>query len=379
MSPATADEAFLRQALALARKGVGRTAPNPAVGAVIVRGGQILGEGWHRQAGRPHAEIEALRDAASRGHDVRGTTMYVTLEPCCTHGRTPPCTDALIAAGLRRVVVAAADPNPAHAGHGFEVLRAAGVEVTTGVLAGEAARLNEAFNHWIVARTPFVVLKAAMTLDGRIATADGESKWITGPAARALALRLRAACDAVLVGINTVLADDPSLTVRTRAGRPASRQPRRLVLDTQARTPLTAKLLTDDFAAQTIVIVGKSAPARRVAALRQRAGVLVAPERGGRVDLRWLMRELGRQQVTRLLVEGGGEVHGALVDARLVHRVAFFYAPKVLGDRAARKAVAGAGAKSWAGVLRLAEVATRRVGPDLFLTGLVLPRQLTPS
>lgn len=369
-----AEVIFMHRALALARKGVGRTSPNPAVGAVIVRGGRILGEGWHREAGKPHAEIEALHDAARRGHDVRGAAMHVTLEPCSTYGRTPPCTGALVAAGLKRVVVAATDPNPAHAGHGFDVLRAAGLDVTVGVLADEAARLNEAFSHWIVARTPFVVLKAAMTLDGRIATADGESKWITGPAARALAMRLRAASDAVLVGINTVLADDPSLTVRTAAGRAARRQPRRFVLDTHARTPLTAKLVTDDFAARTTVIVGKSAPARRVAVLRRQADVLVVPERRGRVDLRWLMRELGRQQVTRLLVEGGGEVHGALVDARLAHRVAFFYAPKILGDRAARKAVAGAGAKSWAGVLRLTGVETRRAGPDLFLTARVLPR-----
>ncbi|HMO63816.1 MAG TPA: bifunctional diaminohydroxyphosphoribosylaminopyrimidine deaminase/5-amino-6-(5-phosphoribosylamino)uracil reductase RibD, partial [Verrucomicrobiota bacterium] len=321
----------MRRALALARKGVGRTSPNPAVGAVIVRAGRVLGEGWHRQAGRPHAEIEALRDAARCGHEVCGATIYVTLEPCCTHGRTPPCTDALLAAGLHRVVVAATDPNPAHAGRGLELLRAAGLAVETGLLTDEAARLNEAFNHWIVRRTPFVVLKAAMTLDGRIATSAGESKWITGPAARTVAMRLRAAADAVLVGLNTVLTDDPSLTVRSRSGRPASRQPRRLVLDTRARTPLAAKLVTDAFAARTTMVVGCNAPVRRVAALRRQVDVLVAPERGGRVDLRRLMRELGRQQVTRLLVEGGGEVHGALVDAGLVHRVAFFYAPKVLG------------------------------------------------
>lgn len=365
------DLRWMRRALALARKGAGRTSPNPAVGAVFVRAGTLLGEGWHRQAGRPHAEIEALRDAARRGHTPRGATLYVTLEPCSTHGRTPPCTAALLAAGVRRVVVAATDPNPAHAGRGLDLLRAAGLEVKAGLLADEAARLNEAFNHWIVRRTPFVVLKAAMTLDGRIATATGESKWITSPAARALAMRLRAASDAVLVGINTVLADDPSLTVRNATGRPAARPPRRLVLDTHARTPLSARVVTDEFTSRTTIIVGRNAPARRVAALRRQVAVLVAPERDGRVDLCWLLHELGRQQVTRLLVEGGGEVHGALVDARLVHRVAFFYAPKILGARAARQAVAGMGAKSWTGVLRLEEVETRRAGPDLFLTARV--------
>ena len=229
----------MRRALQLARRGLGRTSPNPMVGAVLVRGGRVIGEGWHRRAGLPHAEVEALRDAARRGERVRGATLFVTLEPCCTHGRTPPCTEAILAAGIRRVVVAATDPNPRHAGEGLEILKKAGVDVVLpkSEIGNRKSEINEAFNHWIVKRTPFVTVKAAMTLDGKIATASGESKWITGVRSRQVAMRLRFASDAVLVGINTVLADNPSLTARGPGGR--VRKPlRRFVLDGFARTPI---------------------------------------------------------------------------------------------------------------------------------------------
>jgi len=206
----------MRVALGLARKGYGLTLPNPMVGAVLVRGGRIIGKGWHRKAGEGHGAIEALRDAERRGQSARGATLYVTLEPCSTHGRTPPCTDAIVAAGVKKVVVGATDPNPRHAGAGFKLLRKAGIEVVAGVLEEECTSLNEAFNHWIVHRTPFVTVKAAMTMDGKIATASGESKWITGEEARAYGMRLRQGADAILVGVNTVLADDPRLTVRDR-------------------------------------------------------------------------------------------------------------------------------------------------------------------
>ena len=224
-----ADIQFMRTALRLARRGYGATSPNPMVGAVLVKGGRIIGRGWHHRAGLPHAEIEALRDAQKRGRNPKRATIYVTLEPCSTHGRTPPCTEAIIAAGIKRVVVGATDPNPKHAGKGFKILKQAGISVVSGVLAEECARLNEAFNHWIVHRTPFVTVKAAMTLDGKIATASGESKWITGEAARAQGMHLRLGSDAILVGVNTVLADDPSLTLR---GVKVPVKPlRRIVLD----------------------------------------------------------------------------------------------------------------------------------------------------
>lgn len=366
------DLVWMRRALQLARRGEGRTSPNPMVGAVLVRSGRRLGEGWHRQAGGPHAEIEAFQDARRRGHRTRGATLYVTLEPCCTHGRTPPCTEAILAAGVRRVVVGAADPNPLHAGRGLRLLRRAGVLVERGLLADACTALNPAFNHWIRQRTPFVTVKAAMTLDGKIATASGESRWITGPRARAFGMRLRAATDAILVGVNTVRLDDPKLTVR---GRDASRrQPLRVVLDSRARTPLRSQLLTDAWAARTRIVVTKGAPARRVAALRRQVEVWEAPARAGAIDLRWLLRRLGREQVTSLLVEGGGEVNAAFLLERHAHRVAFFYAPKILGGRDSRRGVAGEGAGDWRHVLRLKDLQWRTVGEDLLLTAAVGPR-----
>jgi diaminohydroxyphosphoribosylaminopyrimidine deaminase/5-amino-6-(5-phosphoribosylamino)uracil reductase len=373
------DAEFMRLALRFARRGRGRTSPNPMVGAVLVRRGRVIGRGWHRRAGLPHAEIEALRDAERRGHSPKGATLYVTLEPCCTHGRTPPCTEAIVAAGIRRVVVGATDPNPKHAGRGFEVLRAAGIEVASGALADECAALNEAFNHWIVHRTPFVTVKAAMTLDGKIATASGESKWITGEASRAYAMKLRLASDAILVGINTVLADDPSLTVRSPKSEVRSpKLLRRVILDSQARTPLTARVVADDYAALTTIVVSAAAPERRVAALAKRVPVLVAPNRQSairnrqfEIPLRWLLRKLGSENVTSLLVEGGGEVNASFLSSGLTHRVAFFYAPKILGGRDARRAVAGEGAGAWPGVRRLEALHWRRLGPDLLLTARV--------
>jgi len=363
---AATDKVFMRQALRLARRGLGRTSPNPMVGAVLVRGGKLLGAGWHRRAGWPHAEVEALRDATRRGTPVRGATLFVTLEPCCTHGRTPPCTEAIVAAGIRRVVVAATDPNPCHAGRGFDLLRAAGIAVETGVLADEATRLNEVFNHWVMQRTPFVTVKAAMTLDGKIATASGESKWITGPPARAAGMRLRFAADAVLVGINTVLADNPALTVRGPTGR-IRKAPRRIVLDALARTPAESVVASDAFAGRTTVVVSSSAPPARVKRLAQRVQVLTAPVHEGRIDLAWLLAHLGGEGVASVLVEGGGEVNAAFLESGLAQRVAFFYAPKILGGRDARRGVAGAGARSLQDLIELREVVWRRVGEDLLL------------
>ena len=375
-------------ALRLARRGYGQTSPNPMVGALLVKGGRIIGQGWHHRAGEPHAEIEALRSAAARRRSVAGATLYVTLEPCCTFGRTPPCTDALVAAGIRRVVAAATDPNPKHAGRGFTILQQAGLNVVTGVLAEEATRLNEAFNHWICHRTPFVTVKAAMTLDGKIATATGESKWITGERARACGMHLRRGAEAILVGVNTVLADDPALTVRPKLcrGRPeeaskdpiagapsprqSERQPRRIILDSLVRTPLSARVVADELASLTTVVVTKSAPARRIAALAKKVNVWVAPARQGHVSLRWLLTRLGREQVTSILVEGGGEVNASFLEQGLVGRVEFFYAPKILGGRDARRGVAGQGRARLQDALQLTEVEWRRVGPDLWLSAI---------
>jgi len=399
------DARFLLLALRLARRGYGTTSPNPMVGAVLVKGGQIIGRGWHRRAGEAHAEIEALRDAQTRGHSPRGATLYVTLEPCCTRGRTPPCTDAIISAGIKRVVVGAVDPNPKHSGRAFRILGQSGIEVTSldegwarhsvravsGLakqrrarsdapyrqLAAECARLNESFNHWVVHRTPFVTVKAAMTLDGKIATATGESKWITGEKARAYGMKLREGSDAILVGINTILADDPSLTFRkqkAQSRKQNAKQLRRVVLDSLARTPLNSRVVSDENADLTTIVVGRSAPKSRVGTLARRVNVLVAPLEisalrtpHSALDLRWLLKRLGSENVTSLLVEGGGEVNASFLLGALAHRVAFFYAPKILGGCKARKAVAGSGILRLGDAIQLREVEWRRLGADLFL------------
>ena len=259
----------MRLALRLAKRGCGATSPNPMVGAILVKGGKIIGRGWHRRAGLPHAEIETLRDAQKRGHNPRSATLYVTLEPCCTHGRTPPCTDAIISAGIIKVVIGATDPNPKHAGKGFKILKRAGIQVIHGILADECAKLSEAFNHWIVHRTPFVTVKAAMTLDGKIATASGESKWITGEKSRAVGMKLRQGTDAILVGVNTILADNPSLTFRAGKNQKSKdkKNLRRIVLDSMARTPLNAKIVSDEFSKLTTIVVSKNAPENRAAKL----------------------------------------------------------------------------------------------------------------
>ena len=396
------DVQFMQLALGLAQRGYGTTSPNPMVGAVLVKGGKIIGRGWHRRAGLPHAEIEALSDAQKHGHNPKGATLYVTLEPCSTHGRTPPCTDAIIAADIKRVIIGTTDPNPKHAGRAFKILRRAGVEVAgssrrddrtarravpTG-LAEKCVRLNEAFNHWIVHRTPFVTVKAAMTLDGKIATAGGESKWITSEPARACGMKLRQGADAILAGVNTILADNPSLTARSQKSEAGSQNKhsrlRRIILDSLARTPLDAKVVSDKNSAVTTIVISKRAPKSRVAALAKRVNVVVAPtinvgrasSRAGssaasphqHIDLHWLLKKLGAENITRLLVEGGGEVNASFLLGGLAQRVAFFYAPKILGGRDARKAVAGEGAECLSEALQLRDVEWKRIGPDLLLT-----------
>jgi diaminohydroxyphosphoribosylaminopyrimidine deaminase/5-amino-6-(5-phosphoribosylamino)uracil reductase len=375
------DLRWMRAALHLARRGYGATSPNPMVGAVLVKNGKIIGRGWHHRAGLPHAEIEALQNARKLGHNPRGATLCVTLEPCCTHGRTPPCTNAIIAAGIKRGVIGATDPNPRHAGRGFTILRRAGIEVVHGIWAGECAKLNEAFNHWIVHRTPFVTVKAAMTLGGKIATADGESKWITGEKARAHGMELRRGSDAILVGINTILADNPGLTVRpvqSSKFKVQNHSLRRIILDSMARTPPNARVVSDESAALTTIVVSRLAPKNRVAALAKKVNVTVAPLKKSAIrnpqsaiNLGWLLKKLGAENVTSLLVEGGGEVNASFLLGGFAHRAAFFYAPKILGGRDSRKAVAGEGAQSLGEIIRLRDVEWRKLGEDLLLTGLV--------
>lgn len=329
------DERFLRAALREAARGLGHTSPNPAVGAVIVRGGRIVARGYHRRAGLPHAEIEALR-ALKKPELARGATIYVTLEPCSTHGRTPPCVAALLAAGFRRVVIGAIDPNPAHAGRGVELLRAAGLAVTTGVLEAECRELNAAFNHWIVTRRPLVIAKAGMSLDGRLTRPPGEGQWLTSEAARDDVHRLRARVDAILIGAGTLRGDNPRLTVR---GVPGARQPRRIIVAGRTPLPRDAHVFTDAHRERTLVFRGQ--------------------------PLRAVLRELGRREITSVMIEGGMRVLGEAFDQRLVDRVQFYLAPLLCGGPIV--VAGGTGAASTAASLALRNPRYTRLGPDLRL------------
>ncbi|MCC6850512.1 MAG: bifunctional diaminohydroxyphosphoribosylaminopyrimidine deaminase/5-amino-6-(5-phosphoribosylamino)uracil reductase RibD [Deltaproteobacteria bacterium] len=318
----------MRRAVALAERALGRTSPNPAVGAVVVKAGRVVGEGWTRPVGGPHAEVVALRRAGAR---ARGATLYVTLEPCAHFGRTPPCADAVVAAGVARVVAAVGDPNPRVRGRGFRRLARAGVAVTTGVLAEEAAGVSAWFRHFVVRRRPFVILKLAASLDGRIATAAGESRWITGAAARRWVHELRNRVDAVMVGSGTVRADDPSLRCRLRGGR----DPLRIVIDGRLRMPIDATVVRQRSAAATIVATTAAAPTRRRRSFAA-AGVevIVMPAIDGKVDLAALLRVLATRGIVSVLVEGGGDLAAAMVHARLVDRLAVVTAPVLLGSDA---------------------------------------------
>jgi diaminohydroxyphosphoribosylaminopyrimidine deaminase/5-amino-6-(5-phosphoribosylamino)uracil reductase len=358
----------MRQALRLAARGFGLTSPNPMVGAVIVQNGAVIGQGWHHRAGLPHAEVEALNNARAQGHSTVGATLYVTLEPCCTHGRTPPCTGAILEAGIAKVIIATLDPNPAHSGRGVEILRAAGVTVECGPLGEESARLNEAFNHWIVHKTPWITVKAAMSLDGKIATTRGQSKWITGEKSRSVGMKLRLAADAILVGANTILADNPSLTLRLPSALRKGKRLRRIVLDPLAVTPLTANIILDANASLTTLVSTASADKARVEALAEKVTVWTAPDTQGWIDLPWLLQRLGAENITHLLVEGGGETNASFLLPRLAHRIAFFYAPMILGGRTAPKGVSGDGVSLLDDRIRLEDVTWRRLGVDLLLT-----------
>ncbi len=348
-------------ALNEAAKGLGRTHPNPVVGAVVARGAQVLGLGHHRKAGGAHAEVEALREA---GKKARGADLYVTLEPCNHQGRTPPCTDAILSAGIARVFIGSIDPNPLVKGKGAQRLRAAGVTVRTGVLGEACDAANEMWFKFITRKLPWVVLKAAVTLDGKLATASGDSRWVSGPKSREMAHALRDELDAVLVGIGTALADDPRLTARGRG----QRDPVRVVVDSTARLPPDARVLRQRSKAPTLVACTVRADPRRVKAL-QRAGaeIVLCQSRDGRVDLKDLLRRLAGRGLTSVLVEGGAAIHGSFLSGRLWDELYLFIAPKV----------AGGNAPSWAGfpgARRMGEVLGARivdsgpVGDDLLVT-----------
>ena len=357
------DKEYMQRALELAVLAEGNTSPNPMVGCVIVNAeGQIVGEGYHHKAGEPHAEVNALKEA---GTEARGATAYVTLEPCAHYGRTGPCCVALAKAGIKKVVVACTDPNPQVAGEGINYLRLQGIEVVTGVCEEEALRLNEKFFCWISKQRPFISLKYAMTLDGKIAAYTGDSKWITGEEARTYAHRLRKQHDAILVGIGTVLEDNPELTTRMVQGK----NPIRIVLDSNLRISLMANVLNP--AAQTIIFTGLEADAFKVEALNAFPNVEVIrlPLEAGHIPLDLMLIQLQQHGITSLLVEGGSQIHGAFKDAGLADRIYAFIAPKIVGGSRGFTPVGGQGSSTIEEGWQLTEVETMALGQDILLTG----------
>jgi diaminohydroxyphosphoribosylaminopyrimidine deaminase / 5-amino-6-(5-phosphoribosylamino)uracil reductase len=359
----TIDEQFMQEALALAALARGRTSPNPMVGSVVVQDGRVVGRGYHAKAGAPHGEVVALEDA---GAQAKGATLYITLEPCCHFGpskRTPPCTKAIIAAGIRRVVAAMRDPNPLVSGKGLEELRQAGIEV-------KLPALNEVFITYITTKRPFVLLKVAASLDGKIATVTGESRWITNERSRLLVHQLRDQVDGVMVGINTVLRDDPLLTTRLPGG--GGRDPMRIIVDTHLRIPCEARVLTASTAACTVIATTPGAPRDKRRQLEAAgAHVLVIEGEGPGVPLRPLMERLGDMQVTSILLEGGGELHSAALRAGIVDKVCYFLAPKLIGGRTAPLAIGGEGFARLAEAVTLERMQVRQLDGDLLIEGYV--------
>ncbi len=353
----------MKKALSLARRGVGKTAPNPAVGCVIVQCETVVGEGWHRKAGTPHAEVHALRQAGNR---ARGADVYVTLEPCSHYGKTPPCAEALVQARIARVFIGMVDPNPLVCGKGIETLRAAGIEVSAGILEKECFRLNEAFVKHVTTGLPFVILKSAMTLDGKTATATGDSKWVSSEKSRAYVHKLRAQVDGIMVGVGTVLADDPQLTCRM-AGK--GKDPVRIIVDSRLRTPRSARVLCRESGARTIFATvlresGKLDEFRKLG-----AEVVQCRERDGRVDLDDLLRQLGALGIQSILLEGGRELAGEALRRGLIDKFIFFYAPKLVGGDGGIGLFAGRGVESMAEAQPLHDVTMVRFGEDLLVQG----------
>lgn len=355
---------YMRRALTLARRG--RTSPNPMVGAVIVRDGRILAEGWHEKCGALHAERHAL---ANCPESPAGATMYVTLEPCCHQGRQPPCTDAILAAGIRRVVVGSDDPNPLVAGKGLEILRSHGLEVETGVLREECDALNQVFFHYIRTKRPYVVMKYAMTLDGKIATRTGASQWITGEEARRRVHRDRDRYTAIMAGIGTVLADDPLLTCRLEDGH----NPVRVICDSGLRTPLDNRLVRTAREVPTILAACRPDPEKAAALEAAGCRVWTLPERDGRVDLAALMDRLGREEIDSLLLEGGGSLNGAMLEAGLVRKVQAYIAPKLFGGTGTSP-VRGLGVALPDQAWQLENAEVMRIGGDFLVEGEVTYR-----
>jgi diaminohydroxyphosphoribosylaminopyrimidine deaminase / 5-amino-6-(5-phosphoribosylamino)uracil reductase len=358
------DERFMRHALVLAANGRGRTSPNPMVGAVVVQHGLIVGEGYHTRAGKPHAEVIALEHA---GGAAGNADLFVTLEPCCHYGRTPPCTDRIIQAGIRRVVIPAMDPNPLVSGRGVQRLRDAGIVVEVGLCSEAATDLNEAFIKFIKRRTPFVVLKAAVSLDGKIATRTGDARWVSGERSREHVHALRNQIDAVIVGIGTVRRDNPRLTTRLPEG---GRNPIRVVVDGLGSLPHDAKILQTDVASQTWIAVAADAPPERIRALERRGlTVLEAGGFHGRVSLEHLLKRLGERELTSVMIEGGEGIFTSAIEEGIVDKFLLFVAPILVGGKTAPSLFGGTGIEEIGQALRLARLRIEQLGGDLLIEG----------
>jgi len=356
---------YMQRALFLARQALGHTSPSPAVGAVLVRDDVVVGEGFTQPPGSDHAEIVALKHAGAKS---RGATLYVTLEPCCHFGRTPPCSRALIAAGIAEVHLAMLDPNPLVSGRGRGELEQAGIKMVIGEHEAEAREVNEAYIKYITTGLPFVIAKFAMSLDGKIATASGDSRWISGEAARSYVHELRRNVDAIIVGVNTVLADDPQLTARSDSGEVSGCQPLRIIADAQGRTPASARVFSTT--GHTLLAVAEDIKPAKARRLEQAGAELIRlPNEEGLVDLKALFKLLGQRQVTSVLAEGGGQLVGSLFDQGLVDKVVVFIAPIIIGGANARAAVAGQGVDKVSQALRLKQVRIEMLDQDIMVIG----------
>jgi diaminohydroxyphosphoribosylaminopyrimidine deaminase/5-amino-6-(5-phosphoribosylamino)uracil reductase len=354
------DEQWMRRALRLAEKGRGRTSPNPMVGAILVKGSKVVGDGYHAKAGEAHAEIVALQRA---GEEARGATLYLNLEPCTHYGKTPPCAPRVVEEGVKRVVIGMEDPNPLVKGKGVEILRKAGLHVEVGILEKECRRLNEAFCKYILKKVPFVILKVAATLDGKIATRNGESKWISGEASRRVVHRLRNQVDGILVGIGTVLRDNPLLTTRIRGGR----DPYRIVLDSRLRISEEAEVIRRS-PSKAIIAATELASRERIEKLEERGvRILIFDSKEERVDLKSCLSKLGEMGITSLMVEGGSRINGSFLDEGLIDKLILFLSPKVIGDQQAPGMFGGRGVSNLQEAVALREMRTKKVGEDVLL------------
>lgn len=356
------DQYYMQLAIDLAKRTKGQTSPNPVVGAVVVKDGRIVGMGAHLKAGEAHAEVQALNMA---GNLAEGSTIYVTLEPCSHFGKTPPCANRIVAEKVTRVVVATVDPNPLVSGNGLAILEKAGIEVTVGVLEAEAKKLNESFNKYITTRMPFVTVKTAMTLDGKIATYTGSSRWITGEKAREYVHNLRHEYDAIMVGVSTVLKDNPALTVRTEQ---AGLNPTRIVIDTYLKTPLDAKLVTDNEA-KTWIFTTNNADINKIRDLEAKGIKVVVTTGDKNVPLKEVFKILGENQMTSVLVEGGSALVGTLLDERLIDKYIAFIAPKIVGGNSSPTSIGGKGIELMSDAVNLTNISFEQFGQDICITG----------